>query len=81
MEQWLQVAGAIAILVAFVAVQMRRMEPTQWSYLSLNTIGGAVLAVLAALDRDWGFLLLEGVWTLVSAWALVRKARGLEPAV
>jgi hypothetical protein len=36
--------------------------------------------VLAAMDSDWGFLLLEGVWAIVSAWALLELARGREPA-
>ena len=34
----------------------------------LNFVGSAVLAVLALLDEDWGFVLLEVVWALVSAW-------------
>ncbi|MEO8889477.1 MAG: hypothetical protein ABI301_03125 [Jatrophihabitantaceae bacterium] len=37
----------------------------------LNEIGSAVLATCAVIDRQWGFLLLEGVWAIVTAASLV----------
>jgi hypothetical protein len=33
----------------------------------MNMVGAAVLTAVAAVDRLYGFLLLEGVWTWVSA--------------
>ncbi len=75
MEQVFQIAGAVAILVAFVALQLRALDAMSWPYLFLNVIGAGVLAVVAVLDRDWGFVLLETVWTAVSGWSIVRKVR------
>ncbi len=49
-------------------------------YLWLNLVGSLVLAALAWHDRQYGFLLLEGVWALVSAWSLLQLARGRPPA-
>ena len=40
--------------------------------------GSAVLAVLAFEERQWGFLLLEGSWALVSLWGVIARARGGE---
>jgi hypothetical protein len=74
-EQLVQVAGALCILSAFVLAQMRRMATTSRGYLVLNLIGSIVLAVLAAMSRDLGFLLLEGVWAVVSAAGLVTSVR------
>jgi hypothetical protein len=70
-----QVLGALLILIPFAAAQFGRMRTDQRSYLVLNLVGSSVLAVLAAHDGDWGFLLLEGVWALVSAWSLLAAQR------
>jgi hypothetical protein len=51
-----------------------------YAYLVLNLVGSAVLAYLAVIEEQWGFLLLEGVWALVSAWSLGRVVRGLPVA-
>ena len=78
MEDVIQVVGAVLILTAFIAAQRGAMSPQSLVYLWLNLIGSATLAVLAARHSDWGFLLLEGVWALVSAWGLLERARGRE---
>jgi hypothetical protein len=72
--QVMQVVGALLILAAFVLAQLGRLHPSAVSYLWLNLVGSAILAVLAALGSNWGFLLLEGVWALVSAWSLWARA-------
>jgi hypothetical protein len=69
-DQLIQIVGALLILAAFVAVQFDRIHPTSRLYLTLNLIGSAILAVLAVLAEQWGFVLLEGVWAVVSAWGL-----------
>ena len=68
-----QLAGAIAILVAFAAAQLRLLAIESRLYLVLNLAGSLVLAVDAWHERQWGFLLLEGVWALVSAGSLNRR--------
>jgi hypothetical protein len=68
--QVVQVAGALCVLAGFTAVQLGIMATRQATYLLLNLAGSAVLAVLAGTDGQYGFLLLEGVWALVSAWSL-----------
>lgn len=67
MLQVVQVIGAILILVGYVLVQSNRWSPHSRANLAVNFLGSASLAVLALLGRQWGFLLLEGVWAVVSA--------------
>jgi hypothetical protein len=80
MDQVVQVAGALLILAAFMAAQLGRMDTSSRTYLWLNLVGSVILAALAAYERQYGFLLLETVWALVSAWSLVAVLRGRGPA-
>ncbi len=75
MDQVIQIVGALLILAAFTAVQLERMRPDSRLYLGLNLVGSAILAVLALLASQWGFVLLEGVWAIVSALGLVAALR------
>ena len=77
--QLIQVAGSILILAAFAASQAGRLPIDSQLYLALNFVGSAILAVLAWIDQQWGFLLLEGVWAIVSLWGLVQLMRGRTP--
>jgi len=69
-DQVIQIVGALLILAAFAAVQFQRMRPDSRLYLTLNLLGSAILAVLAVSASQWGFVLLESVWAVVSAWGL-----------
>lgn len=70
MDQLVQIVGALLILVAFTAAQFGAMDPHSRQYLVLNFVGSLILAVLAWHERQWGFLLLETVWAIVSLWGL-----------
>ena len=76
----LELAGAMSILAAFTLSQLRRIDQHSLVYLILNLVGSAVLAVIAFVDQRWGFLLLEGVWSIVSALSLIDVLRGGRPA-
>ena len=77
--QLIQVAGSLLILAAFAASQAGKLPIDSQRYLVLNFIGSAILAVLAWIDQQWGFLLLEGVWAVVSLYSLVQLVRGRTP--
>jgi hypothetical protein len=77
--QLVQVAGSLLILAAFAASQAGRLRIDSQLYLMPNFLGSTILAVLAWIDQQWGFLLLEGVWALVSLYSLVQLGRGRAP--
>ncbi len=81
MEQIVQIIGAVLILAGFAGSQAGRLSTHSYAYLLVNLIGSGILAVLAAIERQWGFLLLEGVWALVSLWGVIALLRGRPVAV
>ena len=74
-----QIIGSLFVLAAFAAAQFGVVDQKSVRYLAANLIGSAVLAVDAFAGRQWGFLLLEGVWALVSAAGLLGALRGSSP--
>ena len=80
MDQVVQIIGAILILAAYAAAQFGKLDQNSRSYLVLNLVGSAILAVLAWYEEQLGFLLLETIWALVSAWSLAQVLRGQTPA-
>lgn len=75
LEQLLEIAGAIMLLAAFALAQYRGLDRHGYPYLVLNVVGGAILALLAGQHAQWGFLLLQAVWTLVALWGLLGLMR------
>jgi hypothetical protein len=68
-----QVAGAVLILVGFAGEQLGWLDGRSLTYLLFNIIGASTLAAVAFVDRDWGFLLLEGSWAVISLACLPRR--------
>ena len=74
-EQLVQILGSVLILIPFALAQAGRLNAKSLGYLVLNLIGSGTLAVDAAVTSQWGFLLLEGCWAVVSLSALVTTIR------
>jgi len=74
--QLIQIAGAVLILAAYTGAQLRRLDQHSPGYLWANLVGSGVLAALAWLEGQWGFVLLESVWAAVSGWGLLSLLRG-----
>ncbi len=75
MLQLVSVLGALAILGAYAASQFGLADTTKLSYQGANFLGSAVLAVVAVIDRQPGFILLEGAWALMSLWGIATILR------
>jgi hypothetical protein len=74
MTQAIQLIGAFLILIAYALAQLGVLAPRGSLFLLLNLAGALVLAGSAYDQEQWGFLVLEVAWAVVSAAGLVRGA-------
>jgi hypothetical protein len=74
-RQLISFVGALLILIAYAGHQLGWINARKPSYNILNASGSAILFWIALHPFQIGFILLEGVWTIISLWALARQSR------
>jgi hypothetical protein len=73
--QILSLLGAVQVLFAYIANQSGRLSAGSRRYSALNALGSGLLAYVALRELNYGFILLEGVWAMVSVYALLVPGR------
>src|SRR5215210_3949941 len=71
--QLVSILGSLLVLVDYVASQFGYLSAKGLAYAFANIVGSGILAVVAALEAQWGFLVLEGAWAFVTLVAVVRQ--------
>lgn len=69
---WLGFAGVTLLLIAYFLNVRGTLANDSVLYLLLNTLGAGVACLSAVLLVYYPFIVLEGVWTLVSLLGLLR---------
>ena len=71
---WVEVLGwygMLAITTAY-ALNARKILDDGLLYQGLNASGALALLILCRQRKDWPTFTLEGVWLLVSLWAILQ---------
>jgi hypothetical protein len=58
--------GAFLILIAFILNQTNKWDDGFFKYDLTNCIGSLLLVIYGVLSKAWPFVILNGVWFLVS---------------
>lgn len=63
------------VLGAYAMIQIGFWRELNAGYLTLNIVGSLLLGVVAVLERQIGFVLLEFTWTALAVVGIVRAIR------
>ena len=67
--------GVGLILMAYFLSTAKLMETNGKSYYVMNVIGAALACYASFLINYWPFVILEGTWTLVSIYGLMKAMK------
>jgi hypothetical protein len=73
--QQVSLLGAVLQLAVYALMQLGRLSTQSYHYQLANVIGSLLMTVVATVNREYGFILLEGVWCLTSVIGLGRLVR------
>lgn len=71
---WYDIVGTIGvalIILAYAAVQARRMRSEQLSYSIINLMGAAMILVSLRYNFNLASVIIEIFWILISLWGIV----------
>jgi hypothetical protein len=72
---WIGFLGVFQILLAYFLNVIGKISNTNLTFILLNLIGATMACLASILLNYWPFIILEGVWALVSLYALLKYRR------
>ena len=73
--QLVSLVGAVMQLAAYALMQLGRLPSESYPYQLANVIGSLMMTVVATINHEYGFILMEAVWFLTSAYGLIKLIR------
>lgn len=67
--------GVAVLLIAYFLNLNNKIEKDSWTYLQLNFFGAGLACLASVLMNYLPFIILEGSWTIVSAFGLIKRIR------
>ena len=69
---WIGFIGVFMILLAYFLNITGKISINQLSFILLNLVGAGMACLASILLNYWPFIVLEGIWTLVSLYTLLK---------
>jgi hypothetical protein len=74
--RWYDVAGTVGvamIVVAYLLLQLRKLQSSDVSYLALNGFGAALVLLSLLFAFNLSAFVMESFWLLISVFGLVKN--------
>ncbi|WP_149302588.1 CBU_0592 family membrane protein [Pareuzebyella sediminis] len=68
---WIGFLGVLQILMAYILNVMGKLQRTDLTFILLNLLGAGLACLASIMMKYLPFVILEGVWSLVSFIALI----------
>ena len=65
-SDWIGFVGVSILLLAFLLNLLKKISQDSHTYIALNFFGAGLACVASLLIEYFPFIILEGVWTMVS---------------
>ena len=72
-HQFLSLIGAALVLTAYFGSQSKKISEVSLFYYALNFFGSGILAVLSWRMKQYGFVLINGAWVLITVTGFLTK--------
>ena len=71
LTDWLGTIGVLQILLAYFLNVIGKLSSKSLAFILLNLIGASMACFASVLLKYWPFIVLEGVWALVSLYSFI----------
>ncbi|WP_283636665.1 CBU_0592 family membrane protein [Aquaticitalea lipolytica] len=71
LTDWLGTIGVLQILLAYFLNVIVKVSSKSLAFILLNLIGASMACFASVLLKYWPFIVLEGVWALVSLYSFI----------
>jgi len=72
---WIGFIGVFQILLAYVLNVFGKLKGTDLAFILLNLVGAGLACLASVLMNYLPFIILEGVWAVVSLFSLLKYKR------
>ncbi|KAA5821454.1 hypothetical protein FPF71_16390 [Algibacter amylolyticus] len=70
-DDWIGFLGVFQILLAYLLNVLGKIDNKHLAFILLNLVGASMACLASILIQYWPFIILEGIWALVSLYSLI----------
>ena len=75
---WLGFIGVFLILLAYILNELGKTTNKSLLFILLNLLGASIACLASVLLNYMPFIILEGVWAIVSLYSLIKYLKQLK---
>lgn len=66
------IIGVILIIIAYMLLQLEKMDPKELGFSLLNAIGGLLIIISLLYNWNVASFLMEAIWVIISLYGVLK---------